>query len=885
MSNNLNNKIFRYREDEDVYKVENPKIYIVVPKLPAKLQKLLEVAYNLWWVWNSEAFELFRRIDRDLWEEVYHNPIQLLGKVSKEKLQELENDESFLAHLEEVYDSLQKYLSRQPWFFKEFDKEHHNCKIAYFSMEYGLTEAIPMYCGGLGVLAGDLFKSSSDMGLPMVGIGLAYRYGYFKQHLTDDGWQQENYEEIHFFRLPLIRMKDSSGNPLRLFITIKKLESENQKQSYKEEKIYFEVWEAKIGKNTLYLLSTDIPENTPENRAITYHLYGGDLDIRIRQEILLGIGGVKFLKEMNIMPTVWHMNEGHSAFIILGRIRDLMKEKGLSFDEAREFVRATSIFTTHTPVPAGIDVFPVEMMKKYFTGYCEEIGISIDTLLDLGRENPEDKNSGFSMAVFAIKNSEFINGVSKLHAVISRNMWKNIYPQLPLFEIPIIHITNGVHVNTWVSNELASLFDRYIGPQWREEPENQLVWKKIKDIPDAELWRSHERRRERLVAFVRKRLKEFLEHSGAPRSEIEQAEEVLDPEVLTIGFARRFAEYKRGTLIFRDLGRLKKILLNKEMPVQIIISGKAHPHDNIGKELIKYVIQVSRDPELKGKIVFIEDYDMNVAHYLVQGCDVWLNLPRRPLEASGTSGMKAAVNGVLNVSVLDGWWCEAYDGNNGWAVGGGEEYTDNNLQDEVESRILYDILEKEVIPLFYNRGSGGIPKGWVKKMKDSMMSICPKFNSNRLIEEYTRKFYIHADKNYWRFFDNNFELTKEFTKWIHNINSCWDEIKLISLEDNIKGTTYSIGDKIEVVAKIFIDKLSEEDITVQLYWGYVDSKGRISQPRIKEMIVTEKQSGNNLIYKGEIEIDRVGHCGYVLRVLPKFKGNILYRPALIKWLS
>lgn len=882
---NMNNKVFKHREDEDVYQVENPRIYIVVPKLPQKLQRLLEIAYNLWWVWNSEAFELFRRIDRDLWEEVSHNPIQLLGKISKEKLQELENDESFLAHLEEVYSSLQKYLSKQTWFFKEFDKQHHNCKIAYFSMEYGITEAIPMYCGGLGVLAGDLFKSSSDMGLPMVGIGLTYRYGYFKQHLTDDGWQQEDYEELHFFRMPLNRMKDQAGNPLRLYITLKKLENPTttSKPSYTEEKIYFEVWEAKIGRNNLYLLSTDIPENTPENRAITYQLYGGGLETRIKQEIVLGIGGVKFLREININPTVWHMNEGHSAFIILERLRELIKEKGLSFKEAKEFIRATSIFTTHTPVPAGIDVFPVDMMKKYFSGYCEEIGIDIEEFLSLGRENPEDKGSGFSMAVFAIKNSEFVNGVSKLHSVISRNMWRNIYPKLPLFEIPITYITNGVHINTWVSNEFATLFDRYIGPQWREEPDNQAVWEKIKDIPDAELWRSHERRRERLVAFVRNRLKKHLQNSGAPKSEIDQAEEVLDPEVLTIGFARRFAEYKRGTLLFRDLTRLKRILLNKEMPVQIIISGKAHPNDNIGKELIKQVVQISRDPEIKGKIVFIEDYDMNVAHYLVQGCDVWLNLPRRPFEASGTSGMKAAVNGVLNVSVLDGWWCEAYDGNNGWSVGGGEEYTDYALQDDIESRILYDILEKEVIPLFYNRGAGGIPKGWVKKMKDSMMSICPKFNSNRLIEEYTRKFYLYADSNYWRYSENNFSLVKTFTAWLDKIHSCWNKIKLITIEDNIR-ESYSLGDKIEVISKVFIDKLSEEDIAVQIYWGYVDSKGRISQPKIKDMVVINKEDGN-FVYKGEIEIDRVGHCGYVLRVLPKFNGSVIYRPNLIKWLT
>ncbi len=876
----MNNKVFIHRDPEDLYKVNNPKVYIVEPKLPERLQKLVEISYNLWWVWNSDAFELFRRMDRDLWEEVYHNPIQLLGKISKERLKELEQDESFIAHLNEVYSDLQRYLSSETWFFKEFDKEHHNCKIAYFSMEYGLTEAIPMYCGGLGILAGDLFKSSSDMGLPMVGVGLAYRYGYFRQHLTDDGWQQEDYDEIHFFRLPLKRMRDKEGNPLRLYIELPKfVEDPSHQQKTIKEKIYFEVWEVKIGRNSLFLLSTDVPENTPENRAITYYLYGGDHEIRLKQEIILGIGGTKLLKEININPTVWHLNEGHCAFVILERIRQLMEEEKLSFEEAREFVISTVVFTTHTPVAAGIDVFSPDLMKKYFNDYCKQINIDIETLLALGRENPQNPTEGFSMAVFAIKNSNFVNGVSKLHGIISRNMWRNLYPELPLFEIPITHITNGVHTRTWLSNEFATLFDRYIGPEWKEQPENQEIWKRVEDIPDAELWRSHERRRERLVAFVRNRLKQRLEHAGAPRTEIEAAEEVLDPEALTIGFARRFATYKRGTLIFRDLQRLKKILLNKEYPVQLIIAGKAHPYDNEGKELIKYIIQISKDPELKGKIVFIEDYDMNVAHYMLQGCDVWLNLPRRPLEASGTSGMKAAVNGVINISVLDGWWVEAYDGENGWAVGGGEEYSDYELQDNIESRILYDILEKEVIPLFYSRGSDGLPRGWIKKIKKSMMSIGPVFNSNRLIEEYTRKFYLAADLNYWLNKKDNYEKTKQFTEWLKRIINSWQNVKVLNIQDNIQGT-YSLGDKIEIKAQVSIDKLSPEDVSVQLYWGYLDSKNRIYEPKIKEMNLTDLQ---NMVYSGEIEVDRVGHCGYVVRILPKFKGEIIYRPNLIKW--
>jgi starch phosphorylase len=852
-----------------------------MPKLPPKLEKILDIAYNIWWVWNSDALELFRRMDRDLWEEVYHNPIKLLGSISQQRLKELESDPSFVAHLEEVHNELKKYLTAATWFHKEFSKTNPNCQIAYFSMEYGLTECIPMYSGGLGILAGDHFKSASDMGLPMVGIGLCYRYGYFSQHLTEDGWQQEDYIENHFFRMPMKRVKDDSGKTLKLFVELPKTFYPSDEKFSKDnlEKAFFEVWEVKIGRNSLYLLSTDIPENTVENREITYRLYGGDREMRLKQEIILGMGGVKLLKSLKIFPTVWHMNEGHSAFVVFERIKDLMKEHGLSFKEAKEFVTLSSIFTTHTPVPAGIDVFSVDLINKYFHNYCKEVGIKIDEFLSLGRENPEDKNSGFSMAVLAIKCSQFVNGVSKLHGIVSRNMWKNLYPNLPPNEIPIDHITNGIHTNTWLSYEFSTLFDRYIGPSWKNEPENQNIWLRVKDIPDAELWRSHERRRERLVSFARKRLKEQLLRRGATRTEIDHAEEVLDPEALTIGFARRFAEYKRGTLLFRNLDRLKKILMDKDRPVQIIISGKAHPLDNIGKDIIKYIVQLTKIPELRDKIVFLEDYDMNVAHYMVQGCDVWLNLPRRPLEASGTSGMKAAVNGVLNISVLDGWWCEAYNGENGWAVGGGEEYTDLGLQDEIESRIVYDLLEKEVVPLFYTRGTDGLPRGWIKKMKDAMLTICPKFNTNRLIEDYTRKFYLLADKYYHNFMSNNWELTKNFANWYEKVCSSWDKIKILDVKDNIVDTL-NLNDKIDVEAKISLDKLSSNDVSVQIYWGYLDSKSRITEPRIVEMQVVDEHNG---IYKGMIISDRVGHCGYVIRILPKFNNQIIYRPNLIKW--
>ncbi len=876
---------FVHCEPENAFPVSNPRVFIVMPRVPERLSKLLDVAYNLWWVWNSEAFELFRRIDRDLWEEVHHNPIKLLGEISEERLKELEQDTSFLSHLDTVYNELNKYLSQETWFHKEFSNMHPNCKIAYFSMEHGIAECLQTYSGGLGVLAGDMFKSSSDMGVPMVGIGLIYRYGYFVQHLTEDGWQTEEYQENHFFRLPIHRLQDAERKTLKLYIELPKFSGNPQESIRKDEKekIYFEVWEVKIGRNSLFLLSTDIGENTSTNRTITYNLYGGDRENRIRQEILLAFGGVKLLKHLNINPTVWHMNEGHSTFVILARIYELMKEQKLSFEEAKEFVTQTSVFTTHTPVPSGIDVFDVSLMTKYFSSYCKDLGIDIDTLLALGRENEKDKSSGFSMAVLGIRCSKFVNAVSKLHGETSRNMWKHLFPNLPRYEIPIVSITNGVHINTWVSNEFATLFDRYIGPVWKEEPENQNVWERIKNIPDAELWRSHERRRERLVAFVRYRLKQTLIRRGAPKTELDRVEQVLDPEALTIGFARRFVEYKRAFLLFRDISRLKKIVNNKERPVQIIISGKAHPYDNVGKEIIKYIIQVIRDPELRDRIVFVEDYDLIVAHYMVQGCDIWLNLPRRPLEASGTSGMKAAVNGVLHVSTLDGWWCEGYNGENGWVVGSGEVYQDTNLQDEIESRILYDLLEKEIIPLFYTRGIDGVPREWVKRMKNSMISTAAKFNTNRLIEDYTRQFYIPADDNFNFYSKNNFEQTKKFSSWYKKVCSCWDKIKILENKDNIK-ESFQLKDKIVVETKVYLDELTPEDVSIQLYYGYLDSKQRILEPKITIMETEGQDSDKIYKYRGEFETERVGHCGYVIRCLPKFKNEVLYRPNLIKWL-
>ncbi|OGS34388.1 MAG: alpha-glucan phosphorylase [Elusimicrobia bacterium RIFOXYB2_FULL_49_7] len=857
--------------NQEKFLARNAHQYVVIPSLPDQLKGLLDIAYNLWWVWNSEAVELFRRIDRDLWEESYHNPIRLLGAIGQNRLQELATDNSFISHMERIQEDLNRYLKLPTWYNKECT-DHKNCKIAYFSTEFGLHESLPIYSGGLGVLSGDHLKSASDMGLPLVGVGLLYRFGYFKQYLNFDGWQQEEYVENHFFRMPVQRVKDQNGKVLKVAVELDK------------STIYARVWKIQMGRVTLFLLDTDIDENTPKDREITGQLYGGDREMRIRQEIILGIGGIRALKAMGIEPSVVHINEGHSAFLILERIRMFMEEKKFSFAEARELVQASSVFTTHTPVPAGNEVFVPELIEKYLEPLYTSLGLTKDEFLALGRENREDTKENFCMTILALRMSNYANGVSKLHGTISRGMWKGLWPELPQSEAPITSITNGVHTNTWISYEMAGLFDRYLGTTWKDEPADQSIWEAITHIPDAELWRSHERRRERLVSFARERLKAQLLRRGASPNEVEMAQEVLDPEALTIGFARRFASYKRGTLIFRDIARLKQLLTAKNMPVQIIIAGKAHPNDNIGKEMIKHIVHMGRDIDMRHRIVFLEDYDMNVAHYLVQGTDIWLNNPRRPLEASGTSGMKAAANGVLNVSVLDGWWCEGYNGKNGWVIGSGEEYDNPDYQDEVESKALYDILEKDIVPLFYHRGHDGLSREWIAKMKLSMQTNCPAFNTNRMIEEYTRKFYNPADFKYEALVRNNYEAAKKLAKWKKFMEDSWVNVKINSVEDNISGDI-NLGNTFTVRAGITLGAIKPDDVSVQIYWGYMDSKHRITMPNVHRMKQVEQKTGGNYLYEGTITGDRVGHCGYIVRILPRYDGDSLVMPELITWQS
>ena len=705
------------------------RTFQVFPDLPPELEPLLDLARNLWWVWNPDAVELFRRLDRKLWEDVYHNPVKMLGSIAQSKLQQAAKDDAFRAHLNRVSAAFKEHLSHPGW-FNENHPDKSKMLVAYFSAEFGLHESLPIYSGGLGILAGDHLKSASELGLPLISVGLLYRNGYFQQYLSGDGWQQEAYPELDFYNLPIEPMRYTDGSPVHIRVDLP------------DNAVFCKLWRANVGRVPLYLLDTNLQENAPADRDITSKLYGSGTDLRIKQEIVLGIGGVRALAALNISPTVFHMNEGHSAFLALERIRTLLETTHLNFDEARQQVMATNVFTTHTPVPAGIDTFSPETMLRFFRSMIPQLRLDDEGFLALGREDVSNKKQGFSMALLAIRLADNVNGVSALHGDVSRKMWHNVWPQVPADEVPIKHITNGIHVRTWLGQEIAFTLDRYLSDEWISDPSDQSVWEGVNQIPDEELWRAHERSRARLVGWARQSLRDQLLRRGAPYDELNTAEQVLDPEALTIGFARRFATYKRGNLLLRDMDRLKRILEESKKPVQFLFAGKAHPADNEGKDLIKQIVHFARDPMIRRKIVFLENYDMNVARYLVQGVDVWLNTPRRPYEASGTSGMKAGCHGCLNLSILDGWWREGYDGTNGFAIGEDSHAESVEEQDRLDSANLYKTLTSEVIPLFFQRDAQGIPRAWIKRIRRAMVTLVPQFTTERMVREYAQKFYL-----------------------------------------------------------------------------------------------------------------------------------------------
>jgi starch phosphorylase len=843
--------------------------FTVVPRIPEKLRPLQVMARNIWWSWNRNAVSLFRRVDTKLWESVGHNPVALLGALHPSRLRALEDDDAFVAHMNEVYEEFLEYTGRQSWFDRVYSGGME-LRVAYFSAEFGIHESLPFYSGGLGGLSGDHIKSAADLGLPLVGVGLAYQQGYYRQYLNTDGWQQERYPDNDFYNMPLTLLRDSRGDDLSVEV------------AFLGRTVRARVWKLEVGRVVLYLLDANIPDNDSVDREITSRLYGGDLHMRIRQEILLGIGGVRALRRLGQEPTVCHMNEGHSAFLGLERIRNIMEEHGVSFAEAREAITASNVFTTHTPVPAGNDRFPADMVREYFRDYVKPLGISLETLVGLGRENPEDPREEFCMTVLALHLAAHYNGVSKLHGEISRRMWRRLWPGIPEKEIPIGHVTNGVHTHSWLSDEYARLFERQLGPRWLEDYDDRDLWRRVGEIPDNELWRAKERLRDRLVSFVRERLKRQLTRQGSPRARIIEAEGVLDPEVLTIGFARRFATYKRAYLVLKNVERLKKILLDRDRPVQLVMAGKAHPHDHPGKEIIRQIAQLSRGGEFQHRIVFIEDYDLEVARVLVQGCDVWLNTPRRPMEASGTSGMKAALNGSLNLSVLDGWWCEAFNGENGWAIGTGEEHSDHSYQDEIESRMLYDLLESEVVPLFYRRGPDGVPREWIARMKASLSSICPVFNTHRMVEEYIERFYMPAAVNSSMLVRDDFQSARELATWKESIRRHWQEVAVLSVAADT-GREVELGSHLEITVQVLLGSLQPEEVSVEVLHGPLDFAGEIVNGESLPLNF-QRSEGSVAFFHGGVPCRQAGRHGFAVRVLP-FRRELSHKfeTGLLAW--
>jgi len=839
--------------------------YNVIPSLPENLEHLREVAYNLHWSWNPDARELFRRLDRELWEDTNQNSVMILGKVSQERLEEISHDDGFKSHLDRVYKHLQEYLNAKNWYNKNFSYSK-NFNIIYFSAEFGLTECLQTYSGGLGVLAGDHLKASSDLGIPLIGIGLLYREGYFQQYLNSDGWQHERYELNDFNNLPMKLVMDEKNEPFTLSV------------KYASKEVFIQVWKIDVGRIPLYLLDTNVPQNSEHDKKITRSLYGGNIETRIEQEIILGIGGIRTMRALNIQPMICHMNEGHSAFMSLERMRFLIHEDGLSFKEAKEVGFYSNIFTTHTPVPAGIDVFQNDLMEKYLGSYYKnDLKISDKEFYSLGTINKDKESSFFNMAHLAMNTAGYVNGVSKLHGSVSKKMWMAGYKDVPFNEIPINYITNGVHLRSHISREMEDLFVPYIGEDWINNPLSDEVWKRIDKIPDEELWRTHERRRERLVAFARRRLAKQIKARGGSQAELTMASEILNPNALTIGFARRFATYKRATLIFRDVERLAEILNSKRQPVQFIFAGKAHPKDEDGKRLIQEIFQIAKEERFRRKIVFIENYDMNVARYMVEGCDIWLNNPRRPLEASGTSGMKVIANGGLNFSVLDGWWDEGFDPEIGWKIGNGEEFADHDYQDEVESRQLYNILETQIVPTFYTRGEDMLPRGWITRVKNSMKKLGPFFNTHRMVREYFDKFYSTAYEKRMELQKNKWSKAIDLAKWKENIRHNWSRIKVENINISKNSKPIFVGEEFPVDAEVYLENLLPDDVEVQLYFGPVEKQDDPVYNATVVMVPNGKKSENGLIhYKGNIITKQSGQQGFTIRIVPK--NSLLVSP-------
>lgn len=846
----------------------------VNPQLPKRIEKLSEISNNLWWSWNTEFLRLFKKIDKDLWETCEKNPVKFLKQVSQERLEAVATNTEFLKEYDRLAKEFNDYVtSKNTWFANKYP-ENKKDLIAYFSAEYGLDQTIPIYSGGLGILSGDHLKSASDLGIPLVAVGLLYKNGYFHQKINGYGDQETEYNNIELSNLPINPVKDGNGEELKIYV------------KFENRKVYLKVWQINVGRIKLYLLDSDIDENSPEDRETTLRLYGGNQEMRIKQEIVLGMGGTNLLTQaLGLNPTVYHMNEGHSAFLILELIKNIIREKKVSFEVAKDIASSKTVFTTHTPVPAGNDIFPIALVEKYFKGFWPRLNLDREEFLKLGMKPCTELEPGFNMGILALKVAGKKNGVSKLHGAVSRELFGDVWPEIAANESPITYVTNGIHTCSWLAPSLKELYNKYLIPYWQDNIFKDEVWENINNIPNLELWGIHQQRKQKLLEIVKENTTNRLRRSGYSYEEINDITSKLNPNALTIGFARRFATYKRATLIFKDLERITQILNNADRPVQLIFAGKAHPADKEGQDLIKRIHEISMMPQFKGKIFLLENYNIAMSRYLVSGVDVWLNNPRRPMEASGTSGQKASVNGVINFSVLDGWWAEGYNQENGWTIGTNAEFTSYEEQDIADSQSMYHTLEEKIIPTYYEKDENGISEKWMKIMKNSITSTGGKYSTSRMLVDYTNNLYMplcNLTKKYYENVDN----VAEFNLWKKNLYTNWKDIK-ITQKNNLNNITMDAGNNIEVKCEVQLPNIDVDNITAQCYYGKILDNGIVENVSIIPMKLTSSDEENKIYeYTTKIELKTGGNYGYTFRVMPKHKMLLDSENLnLVKWIT
>ncbi|MFO7753422.1 MAG: alpha-glucan family phosphorylase [Desulfobacteraceae bacterium] len=845
--------------------LETFKVY---PDIPEELSFLDYLAGNLWFSWNHEAVDLFRRINPGQWERKKRNPVAFLSSISQRQFEKLSMDAGFLDHMKRVQEKFEKMFSKEPDYLNlEIEGRE---TIAYFSMEFGLHESLPCFAGGLGVLAGDHLKAASALGLPITGIGLLFGQGYFRQFLNHEGWQQEKYFENDIFDMPLQRVKDRFNNDLVIAVT------------GDEEVIKAAVWQVKVGRVRLLFLDTNLRENSAFARNITSRLYASDPDVRVAQEALLGIGGVRALKALDIFPVVCHLNEGHCSFACMERLSMIMDKYGVDVAAAVEISRRSSVFTTHTPVAAGHDEFYDSGVTPYIRDFTDRFGLSGSEILSWGKPYENKDTELFSMFVLGMHLSGYINGVSRLHGQVARKMWTCAWPKRYPEEIPITHVTNGVHILSYISAQKSALLERYIATDWGEKVSDPEIVARIDEMDDEELWRTHEIERARLVRRCRRLLIHQYGLRNAPRYVMDEVENALDNTTLTICFARRFATYKRADLLLKDPERLLRIINSERRPVQFVFAGKAHPSDNEGKELVQRIVEFARKHEVRHRFVFIEDYDINVARYMVQGCDVWLNTPRRPNEACGTSGMKASANGGLNLSILDGWWCEAYHEKRGWAIASGEVHDDHEYQDMVESQALYNLLENEVVPCFYDRKSGSAPKKWINMMKEAMKMAILEYSSHRMVKDYSDRFYLPASKNLKLLTENDALAARKLASRMKRLDSLWDGVE-VENPGVLQYNSFKVGDTFRVTCRVDLGELSPEEVRVQLYYGRLKSNDELHGARTGDMWIQEILGEGAYIFACTVTCEDSGRFGYTVRTVPKGDEVLTATPGLITW--